>query len=89
MAEGRGRQNGGPGDRLEAEFPLGDGRVQDTADAYCPYCGEAVLVRLDPGGGPNQEYVEDCPVCCRPWTVRLRFASDGSAQVTLSAQDEE
>jgi len=84
----RGRQNGGPGDPLDEEFPLGDGRAQDTADADCPYCGEAVLLRLDPGGGARQEYVEDCPVCCRPWTVRLRFARDGSAQVTLSAQDE-
>lgn len=84
----RGRQNGGPQDRLEGEFPLGDGRAQDTAEASCPYCGEGVLLRLDPGGGVRQQYVEDCPVCCRPWTVRLRFAPDGSAEVSLSPEDE-
>ena len=80
--------NGGPGDPLDEEFPLGDGRVQDRARSFCPYCGERVVVQLDPGSGARQEYVEDCPVCCRPWRVRVRYASDGSASVELSAEDD-
>ncbi len=32
----------------------------------CPHCGEEVDTAPDPGGGLQQEYVEDCPVCCRP-----------------------
>ena len=32
----------------------------------CPHCGEQVDTAPDPGGGTNQEYIEDCPVCCRP-----------------------
>ncbi|MCA9592782.1 MAG: CPXCG motif-containing cysteine-rich protein [Myxococcales bacterium] len=32
----------------------------------CPYCGEPVDTYPDPGGGGDQEYVEDCAVCCRP-----------------------
>ena len=79
--------NGGPRDPLE-DFPLGDGRAQDDAEVACPYCGEEVLVELDPGSGPRQEYVEDCPVCCRPWRVRVRYASDGTAEVELSAEDD-
>jgi hypothetical protein len=47
-----------------------------------------VTLRLDPGSGPYQEYVEDCPVCCRPWNVRVAYQPDGSAQVELSAEDE-
>jgi hypothetical protein len=80
--------NGGPIDPLEESFPLGDGRAQDTAEVVCPYCGEPVLTYLDPGSGPRQDYVEDCPVCCRPWQVRVRYAPDGSADVTLTAEDE-
>ena len=40
-----------------------------TLPAICPYCGESVEVDVDPSGGPHQQYVEDCPVCCRPWDV--------------------
>jgi hypothetical protein len=61
--------------------------VDIEADAFCPYCGEPVSIALDPGGGAVQEYVEDCPVCCRPWHVRLRYRGDGSADVRLDAAD--
>jgi transposase-like protein len=54
----------------------------------CPYCGEWALLRLDPGSGPQQRYVEDCPVCCRPWDVRVTYLGDGSATVELRAEDE-
>jgi hypothetical protein len=32
----------------------------------CPHCGEEVDTYPDPGGGDYQDYIEDCPVCCRP-----------------------
>jgi len=80
--------NGGQGDPLEELFPLGDGRAAETASVSCPYCGEEALVRLDPGSGARQDYVEDCPVCCRPWEVTVRYAPDGSVEVTLRAEDE-
>jgi hypothetical protein len=54
----------------------------------CPYCGEWALLRLDPGSGPQQRYVEDCPVCCRPWDVRVTYLADGSASVELRAEDD-
>jgi hypothetical protein len=70
-------------DELEEEFPLGDGTAQLEATVHCPYCGESVEVALDPGGGPTQEYVEDCQVCCRPWQVSVRYQADGSAEVDV------
>lgn len=73
---------------MDDDFPLGDGVVGQTADAMCPYCGEWVTVRVDPGGGPRQRYVEDCPVCCRPWEVQLSYHPDGSPTVELRAEDE-
>lgn len=60
----------------------------ELAEASCPWCGEPVEVALDPSGGDAQEYVEDCPVCCRPWVVRVHYAADGSADVTLDPEGE-
>ena len=48
-----------------------------------PHCGEEVVIGLDPGGGPEQQYVEDCEVCCRPWLVTVRYGEDGRAGVEL------
>jgi hypothetical protein len=36
----------------------------------CPHCGEAIDTWPDPGGGEQQQYVEDCSVCCRPILFR-------------------
>ncbi len=58
--------------------------VLDTeAEVICPFCGEAAVIGLDPGGGAAQEYVEDCPVCCRPWQVRVRYDDTGAAEVWI------
>lgn len=62
--------------------------LEGTAQVWCPYCGESVELILDPGGGPAQEYVEDCEVCCRPWHVRVRFERDGRPSVSLTTLDE-
>jgi hypothetical protein len=72
---------------LDRDFPLGDGTAEVGASAVCPHCGEAVSLSLDPGSGDRQEYVEDCEVCCRPWTVRVRYGKNGAAHVTLAALD--
>lgn len=37
----------------------------------CPWCGERVEAVLDLSAG-DREYVEDCPVCCRPIVFDLR-----------------
>ena len=73
-------------DPLDEAFPLGDGTADDVATAWCPYCGEACEVTLDPGGGARQEYIEDCPVCCRPWRVTAEWIG-GAASVRLETED--
>lgn len=37
----------------------------------CPYCGERITMLLEPGDG-EQDYIEDCEVCCNPITIRVR-----------------
>lgn len=72
--------------RADEEPCFGD--LEGAALVWCPYCGESVELILDPGGGPAQEYVEDCEVCCRPWNVRVRLGRDGPPTVTITTLDE-
>jgi Cysteine-rich CPXCG len=72
---------------LEQEFPLGDGTADVAALVCCPYCGESVEIALDPGSGAQQEYTEDCQVCCRPWRVSVGYRPDGSAVVMVDTED--
>ena len=72
---------------LDEQFPLGDGTADTSAVVYCPYCGESAEIGLDPGGGSVQAYVEDCPVCCRPWQLTVRYDADGAATVQCDADD--
>ena len=75
-------------DDLDENFPLGDGDAAREATVICPYCSAPVEISLDPGSGSVQEYVEDCEVCCQPWTVSVRYGSAGDAEVTVTALDE-
>ena len=75
-------------DSLDEDFPLGDGTADTEGDVRCPYCGADGRLALDPGGGSEQEYIEDCAVCCRPWQVAVRYQPDGSAHVEIEPADE-
>lgn len=43
----------------------------EMADQYCPYCGTPIHLVIDPAD-EDQEYTEDCEVCCRPMIVVTR-----------------
>ena len=75
-------------DTSEDDLVLDTEALATEAEIVCPYCGEPNLVGLDPGGGEDQEYFEDCQVCCRPWVVRVNYASPGRAQVYVEAADD-
>ena len=44
-------------------------------EATCPHCWETISLTLDLSV-PEQSYIEDCPVCCRPMLVSYS-AADG------------
>ncbi len=71
---------------LDDEFPRGDGTAQREAAVVCPFCGERAWIGLDPGSGAHQVYAEDCPVCCRPWRVEVRYRADGKADVAVERE---
>ena len=55
--------------------------MDDEASYVCDACGEEIVVALDLSAGSSQEYVEDCPVCCRPNVVHVEVDEDGHASV--------
>lgn len=75
-------------DWLDDAFPLADGVAETEARIECPYCGAEAELALDPGGGPALSYVEDCEVCCRPWSLTVRWDADGAAHVEARTAEE-
>lgn len=51
----------------------------------CPYCGESITVVID-HSVPEQQYIEDCEVCCRP--IRFAVSVDHEDRVSLTASAE-
>ncbi len=53
----------------------------------CPYCGEYISILLDTSVS-EQNYVEDCQVCCRPINVALTVDFEGGLIVTVTHENE-
>jgi hypothetical protein len=53
----------------------------DVASYVCDSCGEKIVIPLDVAAGAGQEYVEDCPVCCRPNVIHVEIGEDGEVRV--------
>lgn len=54
--------------------------MQNEASYICDSCGEEIVIPLDLSAGENQEYVEDCPVCCCPNVIHVEFDESGEAR---------
>lgn len=59
----------------------------ETASIDCPYCGERIELVIDCSVG-EQEYVEDCQVCCRPITIRVTVGDNDAPRVVARRDDE-
>lgn len=62
--------------------------MNDEASYVCDHCGEEIVVPVDPSAGANQEYVEDCPVCCHPNVIRVQFDDDGVINLSCDAEQD-
>ncbi len=56
-------------------------KIRDEASYTCDGCGEEIVIPLDLSQGASQEYVEDCPVCCRANVIHVEIDEDGKASV--------
>jgi len=61
-------------------------RLDSEGRYVCPACGELIVVPVDPSAGSEQEYGEDCPVCCVPLLLRVLVDPDG--EIAIDARSE-
>ena len=55
--------------------------MNDEASYICGACGEEIVVPVDMSQGAHQEYVEDCPVCCRANLIHVEVDPEGDVSV--------
>lgn len=63
--------------------------MDDEVSYVCNACGEEIVVPVDLSAGARQEYVEDCPVCCRPNLIHVELDEEGEARVWAEAEEGE
>ena len=61
---------------------------KEEASYVCDACGEEIVIPLDLSAGERQEYVEDCPVCCRPNVIDVEIEEHGDVRVWAEAESE-
>jgi len=53
----------------------------------CPYCGEMINVLID-SSDMEQQYIEDCQVCCKPINFLISESINGDITVNVYSEDE-
>lgn len=53
----------------------------------CPYCGEWISILVD-CSVPEQQYIEDCHVCCRPIEITAQIIDKHELQLTIRHENE-
>ncbi len=54
---------------------------------HCPYCGEGISVLVDTSAG-DQQYTEDCQVCCSPILMTLQVDNEGLVFIEASQEND-
>jgi cysteine-rich CPXCG protein len=54
---------------------------------HCPYCGEPIELCVDASAG-DQDYIEDCQVCCRPISIALHHGEGGAPRIRARSENE-
>ena len=49
--------------------------ITETVSIQCPYCGEWINIIIDESI-EQQNYIEDCQVCCRPIELSVTIAGE-------------
>lgn len=58
--------------------------LETSAETLCPHCGETITLFLDLSV-EEQEYIEDCSVCCQPMTVYYSAAGGELTDLRVEA----
>ena len=61
---------------------------QEEVGVGCPYCGEMIEILVDLSVG-EQQYIEDCSVCCAPILMSVQVDEAGHfSHVDVKTDDE-
>ncbi len=60
--------------------------MKSDASYMCDTCGEEIVTPIDTTAGTTQEYVEDCPVCCRANVIHVEIDQGGEVRVWAKAE---
>jgi hypothetical protein len=56
-------------------------------EIQCPYCWEQIEILIDPAEA-EQDYIEDCQVCCRPIHFRIHLDGKGDPEIEALHENE-
>ena len=70
--------------RLAGDAAVSLTMLETSAEVTCPHCWETIPLAIDLSI-TEQEYIEDCSVCCRPLTVRVRCDDGELTSIDVSA----
>ncbi len=59
----------------------------ESAHIDCPYCGQPLEITID-ASVRQQDYIEDCQVCCKPIQFRIRVGADGHSSIDVRREDD-
>ena len=61
--------------------------AEEEVEVQCPYCSEVITVLVD-CSVPQQTYIEDCQVCCRPITFHTNVSESEELAVSVAHENE-
>jgi hypothetical protein len=59
----------------------------EPVNLQCPYCGEPIELLID-YSEQQQQYIEDCQVCCRPINVTVDIDDNGVPNVMATTEND-
>ena len=59
--------------------------LEESRTFSCPYCMAPNLVMIDVTAGEEQQFVQDCEVCCQPIALSIRIDDQ---RIDLTAERE-
>jgi transcription elongation factor Elf1 len=73
--------------RMNRRDDAGQSReAQPEAIYTCQNCGEDIVISIDITAGSEQEFVEDCPVCCHPHVIHVDQFEDGEIRAWAESE---
>lgn len=61
--------------------------MNEEATYVCDSCGEEIVIPVDLTQGEQQQYYEDCPVCCNPNRISVEVDESGDVRAWCEHRD--